>query len=175
MVQLNIRTYPDSCLRIKTREVKEFNTELESILRQMTDLMYLSEGIGLAATQVGLGLSLFVADIGEGLMYFVNPTVIKASWEKSRLEEGCLSLPGIVVDVKRPVGLRVKAQNEKGIFFVKDIDGLMAKAVQHEMDHLKGRLIIDYLDPVRRFFAVRNLIFSKNRKKTCEVVCNAGG
>lgn len=173
MVQLDIKTYPNPCLRIKTKEVKEFDPALKAVLRQMADVMYLSQGIGLAATQVGLDSSVFVTDIGEGLLYFVNPEIIESSNDKSKMEEGCLSLPGITVNVTRPAAVKIKAQNEKGDFFIREFKGLMAKAVQHEIDHLKGRLIVDYLDPIRRFLVVRNFIFPETKKKTCEVVCSA--
>ena len=173
---LDLKTYPDPCLRIKTKPVEAFTEELREILRSMVEMMYESQGIGLAATQVGLGLSLLVIDTGEGLINFINPSILEASKEKSKMEEGCLSLPGITVNVVRPEKIKVKAQDEEGEFFIKTYDGLIAKAVQHEMDHLSGRLIIDHLDPIRKFFAFRKLAKTKQREmpKTCEVVCHAG-
>jgi len=173
---LDVKTYPDPCLRVATRPVECFDDDLKALLRSMGDVMYLNNGIGLAGTQVGLSLSVLVVDIGSGLMNFVNPEIIEKSGKKSAMLEGCLSLPGIEVNVKRPEEVQIRAQNENGGIFVKKFDGLAAKALQHEIDHLQGKLLIDYLDPVRRFMAIRKLSRSKrnNDKKTCEVVCNVG-
>jgi peptide deformylase len=126
--------------------------------------MYISQGIGLAAPQVGLESSVMIIDIGEGLINFINPDIIESSGRKTSMEEGCLSLPGISVNVKRPEKIKVRAQNEKGEFFIKNYEGLYAKAVQHEVDHLHGRLIIDYLDPVRKFFVQRQLISTGGKR-----------
>lgn len=157
MSLLEVKTYPDPCLRIKTKAVEQFDEDLENTLRLMADIMYIDQGIGLAATQVGLGLSIMVVDIGEGLINFVNPVVLETSGEKNKMEEGCLSLPGILVKVNRPKRIKVRAQDAHGGLFTKSFDGLAAKAVQHEIDHLAGRLIVDYLDPVRYFIATRKI------------------
>lgn len=176
MSSLELKTYPDPCLRIRTKSVEQFTRNFKDILRLMADMMYVNEGIGLAATQVGLGLSVFIIDVGEGLMNFVNPVILEKSKEKSKLEEGCLSLPGVVVSIKRPKKIKVRAQNEKGEFFIKKFDGLTAKAIQHEIEHLYGKLIIDYLNPIRHFITTRKLIKVKHSGsgKACEVVCNVG-
>ena len=174
---LDLKTYPDPCLRIKTKPVEEFTEALKETLRTMVDIMYTSQGIGLAATQVGLGLSVLAIDTGEGLKYFINPVILEKSKERSRMEEGCLSLPGITVSISRPERIKVRAQDEEGEFCIKTFDGLMAKAIQHEADHLEGKLIIDYLDPIRRFIASRKLLRIKQgeaAEKTCEVVCHVG-
>ena len=138
----------------------------------MADIMYLGQGIGLAAPQVGLGLSLIVVDTGEGLIKLVNPEISDRSKEKTQLEEGCLSLPGAIVNIKRSKTIKVRAQDENGNFFVKKFNELTSKTVQHEIDHLNGRLIIDYLGPIRRFITGRKLSSQKNPKKTCEVTCH---
>ncbi len=176
MSELELKTYPDPCLRIKTKPVENFDPELTLVLGMMADLMYDSQGIGLAAPQVGIGLRMMVVDTGEGLIKFVNPLMLESSGNKSKMEEGCLSLPGVNVEVVRPRTVKVRAQDEKGAFFVKQADGLLAKAIQHEMDHLEGKLIIDYLDPIKHFFATRKLAGPKQTgaKRTCEVVCNVG-
>ncbi|MFH1878775.1 MAG: peptide deformylase [Candidatus Omnitrophota bacterium] len=171
MRYLELKKYPDPCLRIKTKSVENFDQELKSILKKMADIMYVSQGIGLASTQVGLGSSIFVVDEGKGLINFINPEIIESSEEKSGMEEGCLSLPGVQVCVYRPVAVKIRAQDENGKFFVKRYDGLMAKAVQHENDHLNGKLIIDYLNPIRRF--ISKLHLHREGKKTCEVICDA--
>ena len=174
MGTLEVKTYPDPCLRVKTRPVEMFDDDLSEIVRSMAELMYVSQGIGLAATQVGLGISLLVMDVEDGLVSMVNPVILERSHKKSGMEEGCLSLPGITVNVSRPETVKVRAQDVRGKFFMKTYEGLEAKVVQHEMDHLRGRLLIDYLDPVRRFLSVRKLSSSRREQdvKTCEVTCN---
>jgi len=175
MNDLEVKTYPDPCLRIRTKPVEEFGPELKDTLKNMADLMYLSQGIGLAAPQVGLGISLVTVDIGEGLINLVNPVIVERSDKKNRMEEGCLSLPGASVSVARPEKIKVRAQDENGGFFMRSFDGLCAKAVQHEIDHLNGKLIIDYLGPVRAFVAKKKIRSAKTgqKNKTCEVICHA--
>jgi peptide deformylase len=173
---LELKAYPDPCLRVQTKRVDVFDSDLKDLLSLMSDEMYKSGGIGLAATQVGVGLSVFVIDVGDGIQMFVNPEIIEASAKKTRLEEGCLSLPGITVGVRRPEKVKVRAYNGDGKMFTRAYDGIAAKAVQHEMDHLKGKLIIDHLNPVKYFFATRELS-AKVKGKTggkCEVVCRVG-
>ncbi len=176
MNRLDIKTYPDPCLRIKTQPVESFDSDLKDTLRAMRDMMYLHQGIGLAATQVGLGLSVFVMDCGEGPVSFINPEIVETSGRKTKMGEGCLSIPGITVTVSRPEKVKVRAQDETGSFFIKSYDSLAAKVVQHENDHLTGRLIIDHLDPVRHFLARRRLLSIKNKRSEdgCEVVCGVG-
>ncbi|MFH1411171.1 MAG: peptide deformylase [Candidatus Omnitrophota bacterium] len=172
MAQLELKTYPDPCLRIRTKPVESFTPDIDITLKAMADLMYLSQGVGLAATQVGLGISLIVIDAGDGLVKLVNPEIVDRSGEKTVMEEGCLSLPGENVNIKRARVVDVRAQDENGNFFVRRFEALGAKAVQHEMDHINGKLITDYLDPLRRFIAGRRLCSKKNTKKSCEVVCH---
>lgn len=176
MGRLEVRTYPDPCLRIKTKKAERFDRELERTLRSMADIMYMSQGIGLAATQVGLGLSILVVDAGDGLLDLVNPVILEESEKKDSMEEGCLSLPGALVNIKRPESIKVRAQDKNGEFFIKKFDGLTSRAVQHEIDHLNGRLIIDHLDPIRRFIASRKLTGARGRSsgRTCEVACDDG-
>ncbi|MCK5451466.1 MAG: peptide deformylase, partial [Candidatus Omnitrophica bacterium] len=95
MNKLELKTYPDPCLRIKTNPVESIDQEIVGTLRLMSDLMYLHNGIGLAATQVGVGLSLVVVDLGDELINFINPEIVDTSKEKDKMEEGCLSLPDI--------------------------------------------------------------------------------
>lgn len=172
----DLKTYPNPCLRVKTKKVEFFDQDLKDLSLAMSEVMYESGGIGLAAPQIGVGLSVFVMDIGEGLSCFVNPEILESSSKKTRLEEGCLSIPGITVSVARPDKIKVRAYDENGKVFLGDYEGLAAKAVQHEMDHLRGKIIIDYLDPVRYFFVTRELMSYKNPRKEskCEVVCRVG-
>lgn len=165
MNTLELKTHPDQCLRIKTKPVERFDSELESIVRAMADTMYLNQGIGLAATQVGVGLDLMIIDTGEGLTVFINPEIVERSSKKAKMEEGCLSLPGVTVNVARSERIKVRAQDIRGEAFLKTFDGLMAKVIQHEIDHLNGKLLIDYLNPVLRLFADRKLSRQKNGPK----------
>jgi peptide deformylase len=158
MKELSLKTYPDKCLTIKTKPVKIFGKELASDAKKMADIMYVSQGIGLATTQVGLDYSMLVVDIGGGLHIFVNPEILECSPKKTKLEEGCLSLPGIKVAVSRPSSVKVKAQDHKGASFICVYDGLMAKVLQHEIDHLSGKVIIDYINPILKFACEKKLL-----------------
>jgi peptide deformylase len=150
---LSLKTYPDPCLRLKTLDVEEFTDETNSIVKSMAEVMYKSQGIGLAAPQVGLSLSLFIIDIGEGLKAFINPKITKQSREKDSFEEGCLSLPGIGVTVSRSTEIELQASDQHGNSVTGTFEGLEAKAIQHEMDHLLGKMIIDYMNPFTRFIS----------------------
>ena len=175
MSPFELKIFPDPCLRIKAKPVEDFSPDIAKVLRSMADIMYTNSGIGLAATQVGFGLQLIVIDTGDGLTNFLNPVILEKSGKKTITEEGCLSLPGVNVKVARYEKIKVRAQNEKGGFFIKKFDSLMARAVQHEVDHLKGKLIIDYLGSVRYLMVTRKFKNGKFRKiKTCEVTCDAG-
>jgi len=160
---LELKIYPEPCLRIKTKPVENFDDDLKETLQEMADIMYISNGIGLAATQVGLGADILIIDIGEGLKTFINPEIVEISGRKTKMEEGCLSLPGVIVEVARPEQVKLRAQDRKGEAFIKVYDGLMAKVVQHEMDHLSGKLIIDYLNPFKYFFTARKLARSRHK------------
>ena len=167
MDELELKTYPESCLRIKTNPVKSFENNLPQTLKTMADIMHVNSGIGLAATQVGIETSFLIVDVGEGLEPFVNPEIVSQSRKKIRMEEGCLSLPGIAVDVPRPEWITIKAQNQNGDIFVREYTGLMARVILHEIDHLNGKLIIDYMNPFKRFMAVRKLSGNKRKAKKC--------
>ncbi|MFA6636123.1 MAG: peptide deformylase [Candidatus Omnitrophota bacterium] len=171
---LEVKIYPDPCLRVKTRPVEEFDSDLREILSAMSKLMYKSQGIGLAATQAGVGIKAFIMDVGEGLCVFVNPEIVEISGKKTRLEEGCLSLPGITAGIVRPEKVKVRAFDENGKMFTRIYQDLAAKAVQHEMDHLNGKLIIDRINPFKRFLAVRELSLRKQdpSHRDCEVACS---
>jgi peptide deformylase len=150
---LEIRRYPESVLRKKSIQVPEVTPREVKLCEDMLLTMYTFGGIGLAAPQVGNSLQLVVADVGEGAIRLINPRIIKSKGE-DRLVEGCLSLPEINVDIKRPYEVVVEALNEKGEKVEVKAKGLLARVIQHEIDHLKGRLIIDYLsliDKMRLF------------------------
>ena len=140
---LKIRTLPDSVLTKGTRPVKEITESHRRILVQMARLMYEVSGIGLAAPQVGIEEAMFVADAGTGLFKLMNPKIIKHDGEQA-IEEGCLSVPGVGVKVKRARRITVEALDENGKSIVIEAEVLLATVFQHEIDHLNGKLIIDY-------------------------------
>lgn len=153
---LKIRTIGDSVLVNGVQQVKEVKDCHRRILSQMARLMYEVSGIGLAAPQIGINESLIVVDIGTGLYKLINPKIVKIEGTQS-IEEGCLSVPGIGVKVKRAKKIIVEAQDEFGKNIVIAAEDLLACVFQHEIDHLNGRIIIDYLPPSERNKAIKNL------------------
>lgn len=174
---LDVKKYPDCTLRIRTNPVTDFTSEIDSTIRKMSEIMYISQGVGLAAPQVGLDKSLVVIDVGDELLKLVNPEIVDTYGERTALNEGCLSLPEITVNVYRHEALRVRFQNVFGDFSEREFKGLEAKVVQHEIDHLEGKLIIDYLCLIRRGMAKAGLAMKKlkktRNKRSCEVICHA--
>lgn len=143
--------YPDEVLRLKAEPVGDITPELVELARRMVDTMNDRRGIGLAAPQVGRSLRLFVVGLPDlPPRFFFNPEIVQTSVETGPYEEGCLSLPGIYADVKRPLAVTVQAFNEKGRPFRLDAEGLMARVVQHEIDHLNGVLFFDYLSELKQ-------------------------
>lgn len=140
-----IMVYPASILRRPALPVtpKELKQEIPELIERMLDLMYQADGVGLAGPQAGVAKQIFVADIGEGPVVLLNPSVVEASGEEETAEEGCLSLPEIRVHVTRPKFVRVSGITPQGEAIVFNVEGLLARVFQHEMDHLNGILIID--------------------------------
>ena len=161
----DIVTYPDPILRRQSDTVTEFDADLIRFLDEMEETMYEKDGVGLAAPQVGVSKQVIVVDPGEGPVRLLNPKILESSEETEPLEEGCLSLPGIQVNVIRPVYVRIQGQDEKGKTVTFDAEGMPAKIYQHEIDHLRGRLTIDYLSPLKR-----KLMKSKLKKLENETV-----
>ncbi len=152
MARLNILEFPDPRLKKVAAEVKSFDIELKKLVEDLTETMYLANGIGLAATQVNVHKRLLVLDISEDQdqpRVYVNPQILSQSGEQTH-EEGCLSVPGVYANVKRAEYVTVKAQDADGKTFEEQLEGLHAVCVQHEMDHLIGRLFVDYLSPLKR-------------------------
>ncbi len=144
MAILPILKYPDPRLKTKAAKVTEFNEELEKLASDMAETMYKAPGVGLAATQVDRHIRLIVIDVTEeknDLKILINPEIVSSSEETKPWEEGCLSVPGIYDKVTRPANVRVRAQDLKGNSYEMDCDGLLAVCVQHEMDHLSGKVI----------------------------------
>jgi peptide deformylase len=146
-----IRQYPDPALRMQAREVDAFDDDLARLVERMKALMEDAHGVGLAATQVGVLQRLFVIKPGdEDAQALVNPRIVAASEELATDDEGCLSLQGVLVPVERHVRVTVEAVDERGRPLRLDVDELAARVVQHELDHLDGRLIIDRTDAASR-------------------------
>ena len=154
MALLKILRYPDPRLHKVATPVTEFGTErLRKLVADMADTMYDAPGVGLAATQVDVHERVITIDVSETsdqLLVLVNPEITWASDEKQVYDEGCLSVPGIYDGVERPARVKVKAYDVEGKAFEFDADGLLAVCVQHEMDHLMGKVFVEYLSPLKR-------------------------
>lgn len=150
---LNILRYPDPRLHKVAKPVAIFDARLKKLAADMAETMYDAPGVGLAATQVDVHEQLVVIDTSEThdeLRVFVNPEIVWASEEKLVYEEGCLSVPGIYDGVERPARVKVRALDVEGKPFELEADGLLAVCIQHEMDHLKGKVFVEYLSPLKR-------------------------
>jgi len=153
MALLSILRYPDPRLHTIAKPVSSFDERLEKLVADMADTMYTAPGIGLAATQVDVHEQVIVIDVSDTrdqLLVLVNPEIVWASDERQVYDEGCLSVPGIFDGVERPLRVRVKAYDASGKLQEFDADGLLAVCVQHEMDHLKGKVFVEYLSPLKR-------------------------
>ena len=148
MALLPILEYPDPRLKKVAQPVTEFGPRLRQLVADMAETMYAAPGVGLAATQVDVHERVIVIDTSEeknALIAFINPEIVASSDELVICEEGCLSVPGIFEQVRRPARVRVSAQDADGNRFEKDCEGLLAVCIQHEMDHLTGKVFVEYL------------------------------
>jgi len=153
MAVLQILRYPDPRLHQVARPVEIFDDRLRTLVRDMAETMYAAPGVGLAATQVDVHQRVIVVDVSDArdqLRVFVNPEIVEASDDRKVYEEGCLSVPGIYDEVERPDRVRVRAFDEHGKPFEVEADGLLAVCVQHEMDHLNGRVFVQYLSRLKQ-------------------------
>jgi peptide deformylase len=153
MALLNILRYPDPRLHKVAQPVTEFNERLQKLVADMAETMYDAPGVGLAATQVDVHERVIVIDTTEthdGLLVFINPEITWSSPEKQVYDEGCLSVPGIYDGVERPARVKVKAVDQHNKPFEMECDGLLAVCIQHEMDHLMGKVFVEYLSPLKR-------------------------
>jgi peptide deformylase len=149
---LQILHYPDPRLRIRAKSVTEVNDDVRRLAADMLETMYHAPGVGLAATQVNVHKRLLVTDVSETHdqpLCLINPEILTASGTEE-MEEGCLSVPGVHELVQRAERIRVRALDLNGEVFEMDADGLLAVCIQHEMDHLEGRLFVDYLSLLKR-------------------------
>lgn len=153
MAKRKIITIPHETLRVKATSLKleDFRTlELRNLVADMAETMEAAEGIGLAATQIDVRLRLFVVATKAGPQAFFNPKLTKKSYLKVTMEEGCLSIPGVFGTVKRPRRVQVQAQDVEGKIFTVDAAGLLARVIQHELDHLNGILFTDQVIRITR-------------------------
>jgi len=150
---LNILRYPDPRLHKVAQPVTVFDERLATLVADMAETMYDAPGVGLAATQVDVHQRVIIVDTTEtkdGLTAFINPEIIWSSEDKQVYDEGCLSVPGIYDGVERPSQVKVRAFDVKGQVFELEADGLLAVCIQHEMDHLQGKVFVEYLSPLKR-------------------------
>jgi len=167
MALLSILRYPDPRLHKLAKPVTDFDDRLKQLIADMAETMYEAPGIGLAATQVDVHQQVIVIDTSDTrdqLRVLINPQIVWASDDRQVYEEGCLSVPGIYDGVERPSRVRVRSCDVDGNSHEFEADGLLAVCVQHEMDHLKGTVFVEYLSPLKR-----NRIKSKLLKEEREL------
>jgi peptide deformylase len=172
MALLNVLEFPDPRLRTRAEPVRVFDAALARLIDDMFETMYAAPGIGLAATQVDVHRQLIVMDLSKDAnepQVFINPEIL-AREGSTVTEEGCLSVPGIYDEVQRAERVRVRALDRQGQPCERDLDGLLAVCLQHEMDHLNGKLFVDYLSEMKR-----QRIRKKLDKERRERVAEAGG
>ena len=168
MALLPILRYPDPRLHKVAEPVREVDDRIRQLVSDMAETMYDAPGVGLAATQVDVHERVIVIDVSEDgnqLRVLINPEIIWKSDDLQVYEEGCLSVPGIYDKVERAASIRVRALNENGETYEFDADGLLAVCVQHEMDHLLGKVFVEYLSPLKQ-----NRIRNKLRKQEREAL-----
>ena len=153
MSLLEILEYPDPRLRTIAEQIKDVTSEIDALIDDMFETMYDAPGIGLAATQVDKHIQLIVMDVSEekdSPLVFINPKITVLDGDLEKMQEGCLSVPGFYEDVSRIEHVLIKALDRKGQAFELEAQGLLAVCIQHEMDHLDGKLFVDYLSSLKR-------------------------
>jgi len=167
MAKLDILEFPDPRLRRRAEPIGQVDDELRALIEDMFETMYAAPGVGLAANQVNVARRLMVIDVSEGKdqpLVFINPEILEQEGNQ-KSEEGCLSVPGVFADVPRAERVRVKALDRDGKPFEMDADDLLAVCIQHEIDHLNGRLFVDYLSPLKRQ-KVKKILAKQRRSDT---------
>ncbi len=152
MAKLRILEYPDPRLRTRAQPVEKVDEEIRQLVSDLLETMYAAPGIGLAATQVDVHKRVLVADVSEDRSQphcLINPQIMEKDGIEV-MEEGCLSVPGVYEKVERADRIKVRALNTDGETFELEVDGLLAVCIQHEMDHLEGKLFVDYLSELKR-------------------------
>jgi peptide deformylase len=153
MAKLSILRFPDPRLHTIAQPVQAVDDRIRQLVADMLETMYDANGIGLAATQINVHERVIVIDVSEERdqpLVLINPELVWASPERRKGEEGCLSVPGIYDGVERSVAVHVRALDEQGQSRVLEADGLLAVCIQHEMDHLAGKVFVEYLSPLKR-------------------------
>jgi peptide deformylase len=176
MALRTILEFPDPRLRTRAEPVTSFDAALGTLVDDMLETMYAAPGIGLAATQVDVHKRLIVIDISKEHnepLVLVNPEILAREGDAST-EEGCLSVPGIFDEVKRAAKVRVRAKDRNGEPFERDFDDVLAVCVQHEMDHLEGRLFVDYLSDLKRERIRKKLDKDRKERAARTVSASAG-
>jgi peptide deformylase len=166
MALLQILEFPDPRLRTRAQPVSAFDADLRRLVADMFETMYAAPGVGLAATQVDVHRQLLVADMSEDSdqpLVLVNPRILEKDGVQV-FQEGCLSFPGIYADVERALHVKVAAQDIDGNAFEREFDGPLAVCVQHEMDHLVGKVFVDHLSPLKRSLLLKRL--EKRRRQS---------
>jgi peptide deformylase len=166
MALLTILEFPDPRLRTKAQPVSAFDADLKRLVADMFETMYAAPGVGLAATQVEVHRQLLVADMSENSdqpLVLINPRILEKDGVQV-FQEGCLSFPGIYADVERALHVKVAAQDVDGNAFERDFDGPLAVCVQHEMDHLVGKVFVDHLSALKRSLLLKRL--EKRRRQS---------
>jgi len=168
MALLTVLCYPDPRLHKVAKPVVQVDARIKKIVADMADTMYEAPGVGLAATQVDIHERIVVIDVSDEqneLMVFINPEIIWASSETKSWREGCLSVPEFYDEVERPAEIRVRALNADGKEFEVNADGLLAVCLQHELDHLQGKVFVEYLSILKR-----TRISQKMKKRAKELI-----
>jgi peptide deformylase len=166
MALLPILRYPDPRLHKKAKPVAEVDDRIRQLVRDMAETMYDAPGIGLAATQVDVHRRVVVIDVSEDkddLQVFINPEIVSRSDDCKIYEEGCLSVPGVYDEVERPDRITVRALDQHGHPFTIDAEGLLAVCIQHEIDHLNGRVFVQYLSRLKQS-RIRNRMLKAERE-----------
>ena len=161
MALLSILHYPDTRLHLKAKPVEVFDKSIKQLVADMAETMYASDGIGLAATQVNIQKRLFIMDLSkndepENLLVFINPQIVTKSGEVVG-EEGCLSVPGVYESVLRAEIIELKYQDVNGVEHLIKCDGLMSVCIQHENDHLDGKVFVEYLSGLKQSFIKKKM------------------
>ncbi|GAB4512355.1 MAG: peptide deformylase [Haliangiales bacterium] len=171
MAVLPIVVWPDARLRQETKPIAAITDEVRTLYRDLVDTMYALHGLGIAAVQIGDPSAMFIVepslagrDAKDDPVAFINPEILWTSDETEKVDEGCLSFPGIYVPVDRPVRARIRAMSIDGNTFEIDGEGLFARCMLHENDHLTGQLLVDFVGPLKRKMIRRKL--SKRGKET---------
>jgi peptide deformylase len=160
---LDIRVLGDPILREETKEIGAITDDIRQLVKNMFETMYLAKGIGLAAPQVGRTERVAVIDVNEKPFVIINPEIIEAAGKAAKAEEGCLSIPDVYGDVERPSHVRVRALDIEGKPFEVEATELLGRCLQHEIDHLHGKLFIDYLSVLKRRSAMAKWTKEKDK------------